>query len=643
MYIEEIADDKKITVDAKVTNFNESPDDLTVEDAKRVSEMRKQLREKIVTNVYEESEFKEQFCLVFKKISDILVHTLGPYGSSTLIDRGTSFAKTKDGFHVLQNIRFADPKQNRIYANLYGISHNMVMQVGDGSTSSVIAAYHFMNQMLTFMKDNKNVRPKVLDERIRCLVEDICNIIATNAKIPDPNNLSWVISRVANIASNDNRKYTQMITEIYEKMGSSVSIDIKESPTSEDNVIYSDGRYFSQTSLVNSIYHNDGGNKCVLKDCDVLIFDHVVDNNFVPIVGEAFKHCYKNAHTLIIIAPDYNQNMMDYIRNQNEQFRALYKNTYKVPWTMVYCRAMMVHKVEQDMFMDLASLLGATIYRHADTQKWIEGFDNYTREVQKAKSKWEEDLRDAKDNDLEPPQFNAPKIPEEMQEDVIHHMGFCESVELGDKESSFAGFINKNESMYNIMLHDAETTMKMEEERAVKNDAVDNKVFDARNRYSKLLCKNATIEVGGTHQLEKSLNMDMVDDAVKAVSSALKYGYNQGCNLAIIQAIDSYMKDTIKHPDISILDYNILMGLRKAFLRVYKEILMNGKSEEAAEAIVQDSCECYLPYNLANDSIDKSGSVINPCRTDIEILRGAIAMVGLVLTCNQYISSTLKI
>ena len=50
----------------------------------------------------------------------------------------------------------------------------------------------------------------------------------------------------------------------------------------------------------------------------------------------------------------------------------------------------------------------------------------------------------------------------------------------------------------------------------------------------------------------------------------------------------------------------------------------------------------YTCYDLAHKAFDTEGRIINSCRTDIEILKGAIAMVGVVLTCNQYISSTLN-
>ena len=135
-------------------------------DDKISEDLKKQLQTKIVTNVFKDQEFKEQFLLVFKTMSDILANTLGPYGSSTMIDQIKDFSVTKDGFHVLSNLRFADERHNRIRSILFAISHQMVTKVGDGSTSAVVAAYQFLNSMMTFMQDHKHVRPKELNERI---------------------------------------------------------------------------------------------------------------------------------------------------------------------------------------------------------------------------------------------------------------------------------------------------------------------------------------------------------------------------------------------------------------------------------------------------------------------------------------------
>ena len=125
------------------------------EDKDIMQQLKEQLQTTVVTNVFSEAEFKKQFLLVFKTMSDILSNTLGPYGTTTMIDQETNYSVSKDGFHVLQNLRFADTKMNRIRSTLYSISHQMVTKVGDGSTSAVVAAYSFLLEMLEYSSKNR--------------------------------------------------------------------------------------------------------------------------------------------------------------------------------------------------------------------------------------------------------------------------------------------------------------------------------------------------------------------------------------------------------------------------------------------------------------------------------------------------------
>ena len=75
--------------------------------------LKRQIQSKLVSNVFEEDEFKEQFLLVFEYMANILSKTLGPYGASTMIDQRTNYAVTKDGFRVLANLRFGNERHNR--------------------------------------------------------------------------------------------------------------------------------------------------------------------------------------------------------------------------------------------------------------------------------------------------------------------------------------------------------------------------------------------------------------------------------------------------------------------------------------------------------------------------------------------------
>ena len=623
-----------------IEHLEKKPTQATVEelDSNKVSELKKQLQTTVVTNVFSEDEFRESFLIVFETIAKILSNTLGPYGATTMIDERSNYSVTKDGFHVLENLRFADMKQNRIHSTLFNISHQMVTKVGDGSTSAVVAAYYFLKMALEYA-DKYNLRPKDLNAAIQETVNDICDIITNNAIPVTEENLISVVKQIVNIATNENEVYTNMITDIYKKIGMNCTINIDNSETYEDQVIFEDGIYTFAAYLVDRIYHNKG-DRSVFKHCDVLLFDHTLDTDIWPIVQVAFnKISFKSGKTLIVLAPSYEQYLMDKMRKDAEEMVRTYADRAKVPFRIIFLKVNGLHKpITKDMYMDLSSLLGATIYRPADTAELVKVVSDYEKVCREAFGKNEQ----------------PPDTPKELVDNLIAHVGYCEEANMGDKESSFKGFTNRNEALFNSLAHDAETHLNEEITRTISVNNIDGKLFDARTRYSKILCKSALIKVGGANNLERSINLDAVDDAVKACSSAIKYGYNKGCNMVIIEAAsilaNKYAKLADNETDGKKKKFyenklNIAKAIIVAFNNVYLNILRNCfKDDQRIEEISEESInKGFIPFDLVDEDFDTDcKKIINSCRTDIEILKGAISMVGIVLTCNQYVSSTLN-
>ena len=81
------------------------------------------------------------------------------------------------------------------------------------------------------------------------------------------------------------------------------------------------------------------------------------------------------------------------------------------------------------------------------------------------------------------------------------------------------------------------------------------------------------------------------------------------------------------------------MLLRAAFCEVFTKVLgrkYTTEPEAFLHGIVDEAIEKELCYDLITDTY--SADVINPCHTDVEILRAATSIVALLLSSNQYIS-----
>jgi hypothetical protein len=136
------------------------------------------------------------------------------------------------------------------------------------------------------------------------------------------------------------------------------------------------------------------------------------------------------------------------------------------------------------------------------------------------------------------------------------------------------------------------------------------------------------------------MNMDALDDAIKACESAVKHGYYYGNNLAIFNAIGVWLGEDTEHG----LQRETVKLLQESFINVISTIYSNKdpKFDYAttkniiAGAILNGDC-CF---DLNTE--EYSDKIINSVRTDIEILRGAISIVGTIMSANQYISSEVK-
>ena len=139
-------------------------------------------------NVIEVHEFKNRIANVFNRVSSALQKTLGPFGSNTIIEQFGEMHITKDGWNVLKKITFNNPVENNIMQLLLRIAAQVVIKVGDGTTSSIVAA-NSMLKILNSDEELKKIRPKDIIDNLTTYVNTICfEILKTSQKISKDNN-----------------------------------------------------------------------------------------------------------------------------------------------------------------------------------------------------------------------------------------------------------------------------------------------------------------------------------------------------------------------------------------------------------------------------------------------------------------------
>lgn len=548
-------------------------------------------------NVIDEAAFKGRTRNVFEQVANTLTNTLGPYGSTTIIEKFGEMHITKDGWQILKKIAFDDTIEQNILQLLVNISAQVVIKVGDGSTSSIVSANSILKQ-LESTESLKQVRPKELINVLSKVVEQVSGEILNNStKIDietDPELKE--VYRLAMISTNGDEQVSRMIQQIYAET-SNPFIEFDKSKTAKTSYEVVEG-YQSMATYVDGIYTTNDEGTCEIDNPLILMFDHQIniEHHFQAIIQPALAKAITENRRLVVIAPHYDKFLLQQIANRtNAEFRA--RGTSQD----VYTRISLSNNIFQEQFNDFAILTGGTIIRETMIQ------------------------------DFFPMEEGAEPVAK--AEDFI---GEVDRMVIGPQKTLAQGFPKLNKPMYEIAMRDAKAKYGKLEQTHSEMNIVDSQLYELKKRISKLSGKMGIIHVGGNSSLEKTSNYDLVEDAVKACESAYNYGYNMGGNLIIPVTISKVLKE--KYP-LECTERTVLVALWNAFRDVFTKVLSN-KFKDADQAELVEIAEKAIDKELCYDLItDKySADVINPCHTDIEILRAATSIVALLLSSNQYIS-----
>lgn len=560
-------------------------------------------------NVVDNEIFKDSVRKVFRQVADSLECTLGPYGSSTVIDYMGQLHVTKDGWSVLKRIYFDDRMHNNILNLLTNISAQVVLKVGDGSTSSIIAANNLLTELESDDTINK-LRSKDLIDTLNKMVKEITNrIMEKSKKIHKGEDADYEeIYKLAKISTNGDEEIARIIQDIYVKT-QNPSIGYSESKTNKTHYEVIDGYKANGITYLDTIFANDDDNNCNIDNPVILMFDHKIGLDHLKKIFEVVGQVQGKSR-VVVIAPYYENVLLDVIR---KQINAEYKATGTS--NIVFCRTSMANNIFQEQFNDFCVMTGGTIIRETDADEWI-------------------------DNN---PEFN-----------IKDHIGTVDSISIGTHHTLIKGFSNRNEILYQRVLKDAMSKYNEIKEKHVNMNIVNSELYELGQRISKLRGKVGFIHVGGNSSLEKSANKDLVEDAVKACESAYNFGYNIGGNLIIPIVIEEILDSKTAEQQLSEIEIDLYEKISNAFKNVFYSVLAKrgeimhsqfmsfnagslGINGVTINEIINECIEKETCYDLIKE--DYSEDIINSCFTDIEILKACISIITLILSSNQYITA----
>lgn len=568
-------------------------------------------------NIVSDKVFKERVSQVFKCVADSVSKTLGPFGYNTIIEQYGEMHVTKDGWTVLKNINFDENIDNNILYLLTKIASQVVIKVGDGSTSSIVAADNIMKHFDGSGIVDVEFGPREFTETLNNLVKIIVDEIQRKSiKVNDEDfneARDKKIYNLAMISTNGNHEISEMISKVYELTGNP-SIAFSKGNYANHNLEIVEG-YKSQIRLLDGIYITNESGERADNNPLVLMFDHRVDpEHYLEIILPARTYASQNGRILYVIAPHYSDMVLQRIKNDTNLFFKASQGKFQD----VYMKASIVSNLQRQMYSDLACLLGATII---DTSMMESLMPKVSRDGLDVKEEGE--------------------VPREVK--IVNLLGTCGRVASNLKDTLFSDLHNNDSALYEVTMNDAISRYHEARDRFARLDVVSPEVIDLKQRIAKLKCRMGIIQVGGISTLEQTANYDLVDDAVKACENAFNHGYNVGCSLIIPIVVDE-LNSSSKY-NFTEKEKEILSMLKTSFLEVYHKVIgnkyaQNGMNPEEFDSkckeIIQMSMEAGKAYDLVKNEL--SDDIINPSHTDIEILKAASSIASLLITSNQYLT-----
>lgn len=553
----------------------------------------------LIWNVIGEEAFKSKNRTVFRMVSDVLANTLGPYGATTIIEKFGETHFTKDGWHILKRLKFREQVADTILQLLTNISAQVVIKVGDGSTSSIIAADQVMQKLEndpSLLEIRQKDMIKLLADCVLKISEYIQNHAVKIDKETDPK--LDQIYKIALISTNGDKELSEIICKIYEQTDNPF-IEYTKSKTNRTHFEVASNAYQSNFSFLDRIYVNNENGTCDISKPYILMFDHAIDHehHYKKVIHPVLIAANQQGRRVVVIAPHYDSLLLQAISDgANTEMRA------NGSTAAVYVRATLTSNRTHNMYNDFAILSGARVIKE---------------------------------------QLIGEIVNEGTVIDVFgDYVGHVDHISIGSQTTTAKGFPKRDENMYKVALDDATSQFKKVEETHREMNIVSSELYELKKRIAKLRCVMGTIYVGGNSHLEKTTNYDAVEDAVKACESAYNYGYNIGGNLIIPVAIKHILEENSNITEEEKKVYALLdSAFRGVFARVIRNKYKNTPSkisDDAVDGIIETAVDQEICYDLTKDEF--SNDVINPCFTDIEILNATTSIVSMLYTSSQYLT-----
>jgi chaperonin GroEL len=571
--------------------------------------------ERTMENVFSSNVINDVVCKklmgeTLDYIAGAVGSTLGPYGKHAIVqDHNLQHFATKDGYSVLRKIFFKHPFPRTILDLLKRISFRLVRSVGDGSTSAVVASNEIYKAVTAA---GNELSPKDVVDGLNIMSDMLREEILKRAiSLEDTNHLK----NVAYISTNSDAKLADMIHEIFTEVGRDCSITVESGSTSNT--------YYERTSgievnrgIINPYFATSAtetGIKCEHENVFIFMTNGTLGGEDMTIVGDLIQKICGMGASLLLVAKGYDSNFREFLH---------------------------VNKVK-NMSMPIAAIDMAT-----ESPEAFAKFEDLSIYIGCA--------------------YYNKIAGESLREFPLDRLGQCSAIKGTDLVTKFLGGKGSQEDItakIDSIRGELEKLLQIEDhiER-------DTNVVVLKNRLASLSDGMVVIKVGGETPQEIETKKFLVEDAVFACQSALKFGIVMGGNLIIPKILSEQEFRNVLANEIfdktfltTMEVYRLIDAVADAFKEVFckvlsfidnksahdkviakhPSILTGTDSAQAIDLIVRACCNDWKTiFNARTMEFEEfpNTEIINSAETDYEIVRSTFSIIGLLITSGQFVS-----
>ncbi len=268
-----------------------------------------------MNRIYKVDNNIDQMIRVLEEIQNIITSTLGPSGATSILYNGGYIPHvTKDGVSVAEFLKYDDPLSETINRIVKETARKTVETIGDGTTTSILLATTLTIYLLRNYP-NLNKR-RLFIETLESLIEKVLHDISsekTLLTIFDDDSVISTLTSIAKISSNQDSEIVETISSVLKEIGPNGLIDVQQTNGEGISADIKSGVFFE--SKTSAIIRED------LSNISIVLVENSIDklHEFKRFMEYAHGKYKESKTSFIVVAKEFSLEIQNIVMINNKR------------------------------------------------------------------------------------------------------------------------------------------------------------------------------------------------------------------------------------------------------------------------------------------------------------------------------------